>query len=382
MRRSAPFDDPAALPPQDPRVAAAVVVPARDEEAALSACLDALARQFGPDGRPLDPASYEILLLLNNCRDRSADVAAAVAGRSPVRVHVIEAELPPGLAHVGTARRRLMDAAARRFRERGRDDGLVLSTDADTRAAPDWIAANAAAVAAGADAVAGVLVPDDAGIGGPSRAGIVVRRRYALLADALAARLDPEPFDPWPRHPFEGGASLGVTAGAYAKAGGLPPLPVGEDVALLDAVRRGGGRVRHCPRVRVVTSARTIGRARGGMADTLRRWGEADGGEAVETAFSVGRRLLLRRAARRLHDHGAGSCPASAERLIRLTGWDRARLAGMIRTAPDLDGLLAAVAAGSRGGLAPVRAAAACLPREIAAFERRLAALGMPGVAL
>ena len=45
---------------------------------------------------------------------------------------------------------------------------------------------------------------------------------------------------------------------------------------MVAALRRAGFILRHGPRVRVVTSARRVGRAAGGMADTLRRW-SADG---------------------------------------------------------------------------------------------------------
>ncbi|MBC8082626.1 MAG: hypothetical protein H7Z21_05385, partial [Hymenobacter sp.] len=51
-----------------------VIIPARDEAENLPATLAALAAQTTLRGQPLDPASYEILVLANNCRDQTAAV--------------------------------------------------------------------------------------------------------------------------------------------------------------------------------------------------------------------------------------------------------------------------------------------------------------------
>jgi len=96
-------------------------------------------------------------------------------------------------------------------------------------------------------------------------------RAYAALLDELAWLIDPAPHDPWPRHGIHSGASMAITLDAYRRIGGLPAVPVGEDRALFEAVRRAGMRVRHCPAARVTVSCRLVGLAAGGMADTLRR---------------------------------------------------------------------------------------------------------------
>ena len=120
----------------------------------------------------------------------------------------------------------------------------------------------------------------------------------------MAALIDPDPHDPWPRHAAHSGASIALTLAAYRRVGGLPAVPVGEDRALFEALVRAEMRVRHCPAARVVVSCRLDGRAAGGMADTLRRrLAEADAAPldaGLEPALDALLRLRCRRALRRL----------------------------------------------------------------------------------
>lgn len=62
-----------------PPVAACVALPARDEAATLPAALRALAAQVNAGGLPLESSGYEVVVLLNNCRDRSKDAALSAA---------------------------------------------------------------------------------------------------------------------------------------------------------------------------------------------------------------------------------------------------------------------------------------------------------------
>jgi hypothetical protein len=96
--------------------------------------------------------------------------------------------------------------------------------------------------------------------------------KYFTALSYLRAEQAPR-HDPWPRHDYEGGASIALTLETYRAIGGAPVLPIGEDRALFDAVRADGRRVRHAPDVRVFTSSRLRGRAEGGTADTLELWG-------------------------------------------------------------------------------------------------------------
>jgi hypothetical protein len=259
--------------PPDPRCRACIIVPARNEQEQLAATLAALSRQTGCDGRPLDRHSYEVIVLANNCSDATAAIARRWASQTAgAPVHVLEHTLPAAFAHIGWVRKLLMDEARRRLLAIGRPDGVIASTDADTRVAPTWLAHTLAEVAGGADAVAGLILTlrsERAAVAPGLRLRLLHVMLYCRLMDKIASYLDPEPYDPWPRHGQHFGASFAVTAAAYQRAGGLHPLPCGEDVALVQALRRSGARIRHSPGVRVYTSLRTSSRTSGGMASWL-----------------------------------------------------------------------------------------------------------------
>lgn len=70
-------------------------------------------------------------------------------------MHVVELTLPPTEAYIGRVRQILMDEAYYRLAYLGRRQGIIASTDGDWQVTPTWIAANAAEITAGADAVGG-----------------------------------------------------------------------------------------------------------------------------------------------------------------------------------------------------------------------------------
>ena len=278
-------------PPETGRSPTLVVaVPVRDEEERIGLCLDSLARQ-----EEVDFAEMAVVLLLNNTTDGTADQVRALAPHAPYVTYLHQVTLAPGQANAGWARRLAMDAAL----GLAAADGLLLTTDADTLANDDWVASNRREVAAGADAVAGYVMADPLELMQLDPAVLDRGRlewQYQQLAAELVARVDREPHDPWPRHNQNCGASAAITAAAYRQIGGLPPKPVGEDRALFEEVRRHDGRVRHSLEVQVVTSARTDGRATGGLADEIRLRTDPDHpcDEALELATATLRRALWR----------------------------------------------------------------------------------------
>jgi hypothetical protein len=117
----------------------------------------------------------------------------------------------------------------------------------------------------------------------------------------MAWMLDPESHDPYPRHTEASGASLAVTVDAFHMAGGIPPVPSGEDRQFVRKLWSMDKRVRHDPRVMVTVSGRLEGRAQGGMADAMRRRlvrQDEFTDEQVEPAADGWRRYGLRRLVR------------------------------------------------------------------------------------
>jgi hypothetical protein len=293
--------------PPDPHCCAIVIVPARDEAPGIAATLEALARQQDANGAPLDPRCYEIILLANNCADTTAAVARAFAAERPaVALHVVERTFPASEANVGTARRLLMDEAYRRLTLLERPRGIIVSTDADTRPEPTWLAATLAEIAGGADAVGG-RIRTDAG----ERALLAKGARHSHLCDVgyrmlmaeVEALIDPVSHDPWPHHFQHFGASFALTAEAYKAVGGLPQLPALEDVALSVALVLADARFRHSPMVRVVTSARTVARNVRGFSTQLQEWEALRAARTpflVESAASIVTRARQRHALRQL----------------------------------------------------------------------------------
>ena len=260
--------------PPGPDLRAVVAVPAKDEATRLPGLVAALSAQREADGTPLAPGAMEVVLLLNNGTDDSPAVARRLAAAYP-RLPLLALDVSDGIAHVGHARQRAMDLAFARLLAAGRPTGLVLTTDADSRPAPDWIVQNEAEVARGAALVGGRVLLDPAeraALAPGVRALYLLDVGYRRLLERLADLYCPSAHDPFPRHHQHYGASLAITAAAYASAGGLPAVPSSEDVALMRAVEADGGRVRHSDRVRVFTSARRDGRAVGGLASAFQFW--------------------------------------------------------------------------------------------------------------
>jgi len=271
-----------------------VCIPARNEAERLPLLLASLDGQTGVS------APVRVVVLANNCADGTAAMVRAgqASGTwAALDIRLIEATLSRTEAHVGTARRMALEAGVDWLAEDGVPDGVLLTTDADARLPADWIAANLQALAY-ADVVGGRLVIDDDGDGDPRLVELHARiERYWAGVRRLEDLLDPPPYDPAPRHGDHTGASLAVPVTLYRAVGGLPPLPCGEDNALVGLLRAHGARLRHCPDVRVLVSARYQGRVSGGMATEMARRARVLKGEAYLLPEAAHWQALIRRRA-------------------------------------------------------------------------------------
>jgi GT2 family glycosyltransferase len=284
-----------------------VAIPVKNEEARIGRCIDMLSRQSAPFD--------EILLLLNNCTDGTLRICQDYARRIG-KVRIIECTLSGGLASAGEARRLVFQYAALCA-----GDGVILTTDADAVPGENWVEANLHEIERGADMVCGMARLEAADIACLPKALQADEKREARLMaiqDEIAAILDPDPIDPWPRHQHHSGASLAVRAASLRKAGGAPHVATGEDRALVERLMLVDAKIRHAPQITVQVSGRLDGRAHGGMAATLKRrlqqrdiWTDA----RLEPTVDAYRRILAKSRLRNVL-HGKENADILAEDLL------------------------------------------------------------------
>src|ERR1700744_1540021 len=180
-----------------------VAIPAHNEAPYISDCLAALALQRDDFGAPIAQGAMEILVFANNCSDRTALVANRAAKSIPHPVTVIEEDMPTGQLNAGWARKRAMDLAAIRLAEMAPILGLILTTDADSRVAPTWLASTLREFEKGVDCVAGYIdaIPaEDLALGSEFLARGRLEDTYLRCLAEIDARCDPRAHDPWPNH--------------------------------------------------------------------------------------------------------------------------------------------------------------------------------------
>ena len=214
-------------PPADPppvRRPVTVVLPVRDEEAHVAGCLAALLDQRGV-------GDLRVVVVDDGSTDGTA---AAVRANPDPRVRLLAAGSPPP-GWLGKPHACATGAAA----DRPADDGVLVFVDADVRLFPDAIAA-------------AVAVLDERGLD-------LVSPWPRPLAEGLAERLV-QPLVPWlwattlpvrlaersprPSLAAANGQFLVLTRRGYERAGGHAAVrgEVLEDIALLRALKRAGGR--------------------------------------------------------------------------------------------------------------------------------------------
>jgi glycosyltransferase involved in cell wall biosynthesis len=236
---------------------AVIVVPAKDEEELVARCVHGLAAQEG-----VDHDRYEVILVLDACRDGTRAQALAAAAHHPdLRLHLVEG---PGLG-VGRARRAGMEAGCARLGSVGRPHGLIACTDADSVVDRCWLAVQLELAAQGAVAIGGRIdiLPEDLEL--LSKRTLDARKLSGARRRMLAAARDAGLAD----HGYFSGASMSVTASLYREVGGLKPLVALEDESLERTLIERGVAIVRSNTVRVSTSGRIEGRAPRGLAYDL-----------------------------------------------------------------------------------------------------------------
>jgi glycosyltransferase involved in cell wall biosynthesis len=302
-----------------------VAIPAKNEARRIGFCLLSLAMQtHRPDA---------VVLLANNCTDRTTAIAEKMSAHLPYRLLILSRMLPRLEANAGHARRLAMQSAAKL----AGSGGVLMTTDADSVVASDWVERNLVALLSGADAVCGrvQLHPGEhARIPAHLHADDALECELIALADRMAHCIDPDPADPWPRHTEAAGASLAVTVSAFERIGGVPAMESGEDRAFVSALARIDARIRHDPTIIVTVSGRIDDRTPGGMAETIRRRmirQDEFTDRCVEPAVDACRRFDFRRRVR-LAWQGLATGQATTEGLAADLGIAEPLLRQMLRS--------------------------------------------------
>ena len=118
-------------PPKAGAVAQCVIaIPVRNEANGVVRCLDALDRMSGRGD-----ALHQVLLVLNGCTDATWQTVQAWTRSHDLPLSMVEIVLAPEDNHAGGARAAALRLALDALE--GHPDGVVLTTDADTRVAHD-----------------------------------------------------------------------------------------------------------------------------------------------------------------------------------------------------------------------------------------------------
>ena len=221
----------------------AVLIPARNEEALLPACIHSVLRAC----RALPGnVTFEVVIAVDSSTDRTLAIGKKLLSGSG-RVITTNA------ASVGEAR----SCAAKRALEGYAGNAAhcwLANTDADCRVPENWLVQQLLLAQAGAEAIAGIVDVDDF-----SEHECEVER---LFRETYLIRPDGT-------HPHVHGANIGVRADTYLRAGGWSSHATGEDHDLWSRIPSSGGVKLSVAKLKVVTSGRRVGRAPAGFAAAL-----------------------------------------------------------------------------------------------------------------
>jgi len=226
-----------------------VGIPARDEAASITACVDSVTAAARRVAVPV-----HVVVVDDGSCDATAELARAslAAASANVAGHV----LSRGCGSAGGARAVAFDlgiAAA------GRPETTWLaSTDADTVVGSRWLAHHLRWARAGLDGVAGLVEV------AWHHDQVHLAARFHTAMRALGCEEG---------HGHVHGANLGLRASRWIEVGGCAERADGEDHDLWRRLRAAGARLHGATDLPVVTSSRLIGRAPAGFSGYLRSLG-------------------------------------------------------------------------------------------------------------
>jgi glycosyltransferase involved in cell wall biosynthesis len=222
--------------------AVGVVIPAQNEESTIEHCIGSVLAS-------LIKAGIErrwVVVVADSCTDRTVERARrALQGAGEVVIMQLRS--------AGAARREGVARVLQHWRDIDSSQIWLANTDADTYVSEEWIAVQLAFAEEGVTAVAGIVHLE---AGGSAAVHEVYRTTYLTAADGT--------------HTHVHGANLSVRADAYEDVGGWSNLALAEDHCLWGRLRHRGWRITSPVSSVVTTSARLLGRASGGFADTLK----------------------------------------------------------------------------------------------------------------
>jgi glycosyltransferase involved in cell wall biosynthesis len=228
--------------PEYPFWSIGIIVPAQNEEASIEACIASIRHSC----EVAQLSEYWIVIVADSCTDDTLPRARrAVEGVGEV--------LECHARSAGSARRLGVEAALAHFSRKDLSQIWLANTDADTLVANDWITVQLRLADTGIAAVAGIVKLEEAG---SLAAHEIYRATYLTGVDGT--------------HGHVHGANLALRADAYVDVGGWAHRALAEDHCLWDRLKHRGWRLSSPVSSVVITSARLIGRARGGFADTMK----------------------------------------------------------------------------------------------------------------
>ncbi len=286
--------------PISPHTKFCIVIPVKDEEEYIFNTLSAFNDQQNIDSSILDQNTFEILVLANNCTDRSVEIIKNFQKTNPqLNIYLDEICLMKEQANIGYVRKILMETAFLRLYHNA--GGIILTTDGDSTVSQKWIAQNNLEIQNGADAVGGRILFYPQEIDNMDQFAYdfyVKDERYQLLLAKLETIILKKEGDPNPRHHQHFNGSFAITTHCYSKSGGLPDVEHLEDMAFYEKLNLIDARVRHSNKVIVHTSARFAGRTEIGLSNQLTEWknrGNLSEKFIVESANSTIGKLLIKR---------------------------------------------------------------------------------------